>query len=142
MSYEVFEVQDEGLKHVAVVESMSEASLILYQDARPLEVYDTETEEQVSREQLASSLAIAVAREAQRNRPSADAAARAQRMEIKALALADVERAAAKVKAARTELDRAMSYAHSVRCSLRQIGEAADMSWNNANRRIKMMSEP
>jgi hypothetical protein len=71
------------------------------------------------------------------NPPSAVARDRAARLEYKALALQEVERTTRLVLEAAEQQDRAMAEAHSVRCSLRQIGEAAGMSFSGVRTRLE-----
>jgi hypothetical protein len=74
------------------------------------------------------------------NPPSAVAHDRAARLERKAAALQEVERTSELAAEALQERDRAMEYAHSVRCSLRQIGDAAGMSFSGVRARLERKS--
>lgn len=71
------------------------------------------------------------------NPPSAAARDRAALADIRALALEEVEKATAQLREAELQHQAAMEYAASTRCSLRQIGEAADLTWSVVSRRLK-----
>lgn len=71
------------------------------------------------------------------NPPSAAARDRAGRLAIKAAALQEVERTTLIAMEAMKEQDSAMAAAYATRCSLRQIAEAAGMSFSGVRTRLQ-----
>lgn len=132
---EEFDERNLGDATLIVEVILDESGLLADEPSVPFQ--ETSTEVHFSSPVAELSAALHAARDAARNRTSAQARARAGRLQHKAFALSELERATAKVEAARKEQTAAMEYAAQVHCSLRQIGDAAGMSFSGVRSRLQ-----